>query len=73
MSTTTAGRAADVHAVAGGEVDQARLFRARDDADADAGLPIDLGDEVAAVLRFARRARRGRDDLVDLVGLGDAA
>ena len=42
MSTTTAVVAADVDAVAGGEVDQPRFFGAGDDADADAGLPIDL-------------------------------
>ena len=70
MSTTTAGDAADVDAVAGGEVDEPRLFRARDDADPDAGLALDLGDEVAAVVRFARGAGRGGDDLVDLVRLG---
>ncbi len=71
MSTTTAVCAAHVDAVAGSEVNQPGLFRARNHSDADAGLPIDLGDEVAAVLRLARGARRGRHDLVDLVRLGE--
>ena len=72
MSTTTAVVAADVDAVAGGQVDEARFFRAGDHADADAGLPVDLGDEVAAVVGFARRAGGAGDDLVDLVRFGDA-
>ena len=62
----------DVDAVAGSEVDEPSLFRARDHADANASLPIDFGDEVAAVVGFAGRARGAGDDLVDLVRLGDA-
>ena len=72
MSTTTAVERADVDAVAGGEVDEPGFLGAGDDADADAGLPIDFGDEVAAVVGFARRARGAGDDLVDLVRLGEA-
>ena len=67
MSMTTAGRAADVDAVARGQVDEPGFFGAGDDLDPDAGAPVDLGDEVAAVVRFAGGAGRGRDDLVDLV------
>ncbi len=65
-------RRSDVDAVAGSEVDEPRFFRARDHADTNAGLPIDFGDEVAAVVGFAGRARGAGDDLVDLVGFGDA-
>ena len=72
MSMTTRGRAADVDAVAGGEVDQPGFLGAGDDPDADAGLPVDFGDEVAAVVGFAGRARGAGDDLVDLVRLGEA-
>ena len=73
MSMHDGRRGADVDAVAGSEVDEPRFFRARDHTDANAGLPIDFGDEVAAVVGFAGRARGAGDDLVDLVGLGDAA
>ena len=41
-----------------------------DDARADAGLPVDRREELAAVLGFAHGARRDRDDLVDPVRLG---
>ena len=54
------GGAADVDAVPRGEVDQARFLGAGDDADADPGLPVDLGDEVAAVLGLTGRARCAR-------------
>jgi hypothetical protein len=67
------GGAADVDAVAGGEVDEARFLGAGNHLDADAGLAVDLGDEIAAVLRLARGAGGGGDDLVDLVRVGDAA
>ena len=72
MSIDHAGRPADVHAVAGGQVDQPRLFGAGDDLDPDAGEAVHLGNEVAAVVRFAGGAGGGRDDLVDLVRFGQA-
>ena len=64
--------AADIHAVPGGQMDEAGLFRAGDDAHADAGLPRHLGNEIPAVVRLARGARRAGDNLVNLVGIGDA-
>ena len=38
----------------------------------DAGLALDLGDEIAAVVGLAHGAGRGGDDLVDLVRVGEA-
>ena len=73
MSMTTAVAAADVHAVPGGQMDQPGLFRPGNHADPDAGLTIDLGDEIAAVVSLPCRARRRRDNLVDLVRVGEAA
>ena len=56
-----------VDAVDGGQVNQPRLFGAGDDAGADAGAALDGAKKRAAVLGFARRARRDREDFVDLV------
>ena len=56
-----------VDAVDGGEMNQARFFGAGDDAGANAGAALDGAQERAAVFRFARRAGRDREDLVDLV------
>ena len=65
------GRAlADVDRVRGGQMDQPRFFGAGDDADAQADVAADGGDEVAAVLGLADRARGRGDDLVDAVRLG---
>ena len=74
ISITTAGRAADVDAVAGGQMNQPGLFGAGNDA--RSRIPVcslHLGDEIAAVVRFADRRCRGRDDLVDFVGIGQPA
>ena len=38
---------------------------------ANAGAPLDRAQERAAVLGFARRAGRDREDFVHLVGLGE--
>ena len=64
--------AADVHAVPGRQMDEPGFFGSGNHPDADAGLAIDLGNEVAAVLGLARGAGGRRDDLVDLVGVGQA-
>ena len=69
-SMTTARAAADVDAVDRRLVDQPRFLGARDDARADAGLALDAREELAAVARFARGARRRRENLVDAVRLG---
>ena len=70
MSMTTAVVAADVDAV-----DAARWMSRASSVpemtrDADAGLPLDVGEELAAVFGFADRAGGGGDDLVDLVRFG---
>ncbi len=62
------GRLRRVDAVDGGQVNQPRLLDAADDPRANAGAPFDRAQERAAVLGFARRAGRHREDLVDLVG-----
>ena len=72
MSMTDRRAAADVDAVAGGKMDEAGFFRAGNDADPDSCLSHDLGDEVAAIFRFAGGAGGGRDDFVHLVRLGEA-
>ena len=61
-----------VDAVDGGQVNEARLLGAGDDARPDAGLLLDGGEEVAAVLGLARGAGGGGEDLVDLVRVGEA-
>ena len=65
-------RAADVHAVDRGLVDQPRFLGAGDDAWTNAGLALDAREELSAVARFARRARRGGEDLVHAMRLGQA-
>lgn len=57
-------RSAHVDPVARGKMDQPRLLRAGDHPHSDPRLPCDLADEVAAVFRFARRARGDRQHLV---------
>ena len=66
------GRRRRVHAIDRRQVDQARFFRAGDDAGANAGLLLDGRQERAAVLGLTGCARRGGEDLVDLVRSGDA-
>ena len=61
---------ADIDAVGRRQVNQPRFLGAGDDADADADFALDLGDEVAAVVGFAHRAGRRRDDFVHAVGFG---
>ena len=65
--------AAHVHAVDGGQMDEPRLFGARDDADLDAGPARDLGNEIAAVVGLADGRGRGRHDFVHFVGVGQPA
>ena len=48
-------------------MDETRFFGAGNDADADADLAVDFGNEVAAVVGLAGRAGRAGDNLVDLV------
>ena len=60
-----------VDAVDRGQVDEPGFFGAGDDARADAGLPLDRGQQLAAVLGLARRAGRGGEDLVHLVRSGE--
>ena len=52
------------------QMDEPRLFRPGDDARSDPGLLGDRLQELAAVFRFARRARGNGDDLVDAVRFG---
>jgi hypothetical protein len=59
-------------AVDGGLMDEARLFGAGDQARPDAGLLRDCAQELAAVRRFTRRARRDGDHFVDAVRFGQA-
>ncbi len=66
------GRGADVDAISRGQVDQPGFLGTGDHLDADAGLPVDFGDEVGAVVGFARGARGAGHDLVDLVRFGEA-
>jgi hypothetical protein len=61
-----------VDAVDRGEMNQPRFLGAGDDAGADAGAPLDGAQERAAVFRFARRAGRDGEDLIDLVRFGEA-
>jgi hypothetical protein len=62
--------AADVHAVAGGQMDEPGLFRSGNDPDAYPCLPRHFGDEISAVLRFPGGARSRGDDLINLVRFG---
>ncbi len=66
------GGGADVDAVGGGQVDQPGLFRAGNQLDPDARFAGDIRDEVAAVVCLTGGACRRREDLVDLVRLGQA-
>ena len=63
--------AGDADAVHRGQVDEPRLLGPGDDAGRDPRLAVDRGEELAAVLGFARRAGRDGQDLVDLVRLGE--
>jgi hypothetical protein len=65
--------AGEADAVRRGPVNQAGLFGAGNDMRADAGGFGDLLEELAAVLRLARRAGRDSDDLVHAVAVGEAA
>jgi hypothetical protein len=51
-------------------MDEMRFLRAGDHPWTDAGLPLDLRQELAAVSRFARRARCRGENLVDAVRIG---
>ena len=70
MSMTTPWRFAEIDAVGRGDVNQPGLLGARDHPHVDAGAIADRGEEVAAVLGLAGGAGRRRDDLVDLVRVG---
>ena len=61
---------ADVHAVGGREMDEARLLGARDDPHPDAQVALHARDEIAAVGGLPHRAGRARHDLVHLVRFG---
>ena len=61
-----------VYAVHRRAMDEARLLGPRDDADLDAGPLADGVQELAPVVRLADGARRGGDDLVHVVRLGQA-
>ena len=60
----------EIDAVGRGDVNQPGFLGARDHPDVDAGAIADRGEEVAAVLGLAGGAGRRRDDLVDLVRVG---
>ncbi len=62
----------DVDRVGRRHVNQARLLRAGNDADANADISLHGGEKVAGVFCFANGARRGRDDLIDAVDVGQA-
>ena len=70
MSMTTPWRFAEIDAVGRGDVNQPGFLGARDHPHVDAGAIADRGEEVAAVLGLAGGAGRRRDDLVDLVRVG---
>ena len=53
-------------------VNEARLFGPGDDPGTNAGPPFDRLEKGPAVFGFPRRAGRRRQNLVDLVGLGEA-
>ena len=63
--------AGHVHAVDRRLMNQAGFLGPGDHPWTDAGLSRNLGQERAAVLGLARRAGRGRDDLIDAVGVGE--
>ncbi len=65
--------AGDVHAVHRREVDESRFFNAGNDLRSNAGLALDCRQEFAAVLGFACRARRRRQDLVNLMRFGETS
>ena len=60
----------EIDAVGRGDVNQPGFLGARDHPHDDAGAIADRGEEVAAVLGLAGGAGRRRDDLVDLVRVG---
>jgi hypothetical protein len=62
----------EVDAVGRGDVNQPGFLGAGDHPHVDAGAIADRGEEVAAVLGLAGGAGRRRDDLVDLVRVGQA-
>jgi CHAD domain-containing protein len=66
------GAAADVYPVACRQMNEPGFFSSRDNADPDAGLSADLGNEVAAVFGFSSRTGRGSDNFVNLVRFGQA-
>ena len=61
---------AEIDSVGGGDVNQPGFLGAGDHLHDDAGALADRGEEVAAVLRLAGGAGGRRDDLVDLVRVG---
>jgi len=64
--------ASHVHAVHRGLVNETRLLGSRNDTRPDAGFMFEPRQEFAAVARLARCAGRGRDNLVDLMRVGDS-
>ena len=64
------GRLRRVDAVDGGQVNEPGFLGAGDDPRADAGLALDFGEQLAAVLGLAGGAGGGGQDLVHLVGAG---
>ena len=64
-------RAAHVHAVYRGLMNQPCFLRAGDHPRSNAGLALDAGQEFAAVARLARRAGRGGEDFIDAMRLGE--
>ena len=65
--------AGEADAVHRGLMDQPRFLGAGDDPGAYPGLFDDGLEELAAVLRLPRGARRDRDDFVDAVRVGEPA
>ncbi len=63
-------RSGDIDAVHRCQMDEARLFGARDDLRADARLTFDRCEKFAAVLGLSRRAGGRGHDLIDLMRLG---
>ncbi len=63
--------AADINAIHRGLMNETRLFDSRNDARTDTGFAFKTCQEFAAVSSLARSAGRGRQNLINLVRLGD--